>query len=35
MVAQVEYSVAGRLRGRVALCAVHRACGDEKHGFLG
>jgi hypothetical protein len=35
MVAQVWYSVVGRSRGRVTLCGLHHARGDEEHGFLG
>jgi hypothetical protein len=35
MVAQVEYSVVGRSRGRVTPCGLHRARGDKEHEFLG
>jgi hypothetical protein len=35
MVAQVGYSVAGRSRGRVTPCGLHRARGDKERGFLG
>jgi hypothetical protein len=41
MVAQVRYSVVGRLRGRAversggAVCGLHRAHGDEEREFLG
>jgi hypothetical protein len=33
--AQVRYSVAGQSRGRVTLCGLHRAQGEEERGSLG
>jgi hypothetical protein len=35
MVAHVGYSVAGRSEGRVMLCVIYTARGDEEHEFLG